>query len=180
MPVNDRGIDVARHSCGRPPASEERHRRDRNRHAAQMYIGPQRTRVSEDMPSFDRRVVERMKVHALVNRSSRQLRMPRQNHVDGVSACSQACRDGPHEGADRIPVEARIRRRHHHHSVSGVHGFRLNHERNCSRHGMKIDSSTTLVDSFDTPWRRSTKMMGTSPIRAPRRDASKSISTRKA
>ena len=42
---------------------------------------------------------------------------------------------------------------------------------------MKIDSQITPVESFDLPVRRSTKMIGTSPIRSPVREAVHSIST---
>ena len=47
-----------------------------------------------------------------------------------------------------------------------------------SRHGVTADSTITARDSFDSPRRRSTKVIGTSPIVNPRRDATKSISTR--
>ena len=48
-----------------------------------------------------------------------------------------------------------------------------------SRHGVTADSTITARDSFDSPCRRSTKVIGTSAIVKPRRDATKSISTRK-
>jgi hypothetical protein len=55
--------------------------------------------------------------------------------------------------------------------MTGAHGFRRNHERSVSRQGVSMDSNTMPADIFDTPCRRSTKMMGTSPMRAPRRAA---------
>ena len=46
-----------------------------------------------------------------------------------------------------------------------------------SRHGIINDSMSTPFESFERPCRRSTKIIGTSSIRHPRRTASKSIST---
>ena len=53
----------------------------------------------------------------------------------------------------------------------------------CRRHnarGVTTDSNSTSADSFDSPWRRSTKVIGRSPMVRPCADAVQSISTRKA
>src|SRR4051812_36896640 len=110
-----------------------------------------------------------MEEDAVLDLAARDPRMPWRDDVDFVAARGHAFGNRLHEGADGIPGEPRIGRRHHHHDVTGHDRPRA---RSTSRHGMISDSINTFDESFDWPRRRSMKMIGTSPMRKPRRLAS--------
>ena len=157
------------------PAGDERQRRRGVGGAAQVDVGVQRLGVAEDVEAGDGRVLEEVKGDAVLVRRTGDAGVPRRDHVDLVAARGDGLGDRLHEGADAVAGKARIRSRHHHDDVAG-HGDL----RKISRHGVISDSISTEPDTFDCPWRRSTKMIGTSPKRQPARRASKSISTRNA
>ena len=117
-------------------------------------------------------------MHAAITLAALPARVPGQHHVHVVAARGQALRDGLHERAHRVAGKPRVRRCDHHHAMPRRHG-RLKSDLRRSRHGVTAASSSTPPESFDVPSRRSTKMIGTSPTRAPRRCASKIISVEK-
>ena len=178
--VHERRADPLRHRARGTPAGGQRQRRCHQRRAAHRDVGTQGAGVAEDVERRHRRVPEQMERDAALARRARPARMPRQHHVDVVATRGHAVRDRLHERPDRVAREPGVRGCHHHDAVACAHeGLRPSDLRR-SRQGVRHDSSSTLPDNFDTPSRRSTKTIGTSPTRAPRRCASKSISTRNA
>ncbi len=180
MPVDDGRLRLANDAPRRAPRGEDGRRRRGERRGLERDVGLQRFRVPEDVERLRRGVAKQVERDAALLQRARPPRVPRQHHVDLVAAGGQAFGDRLHERADRISLKPRVRGRHHHHAVACAHGALRPIDLSFSRQGVSADSTITLPDSFETPCRRSTKMIGTSPTRAPRRCASNSISTRNA
>ena len=166
------------------PAGGERQRRGDVGGPAQADVGPQRGRVAEHVQSRGAaRSGTRWKCTPSSTGPLARRGMPRQHDVDLVAARGDALGDRLHEGADRVAREPRVRASSPSRRRGGASRGLLPRAAHApavpqtSRHGMIIDSSSTPLDSFDAPCRRSTKMIGTSPMRQPRRAASNSIST---
>ncbi len=181
VPVHDGGVDLARHPPRGPRAGGEGQRRRQPGRPAQAHVLAESGRVAEHVQRRVRCVAEEVEGHAALARGTGDGRVPGCHEVDVVAAPRHLVRDRVHERADRIARKAGIRGRDHHHAMPASGPFAHDDGlRSTTRQGVMADSMTTVVESFDCPVRRSTKMMGTSPMRQPRRLASYSISTRNA
>ena len=146
------------------------------RKSAKRDIRSHRRRIAEYVERIERRVLVKVEMDAAFFRLALEQRVPGCDDVHLMAVRRDGGCYGLHESTDAVPGETWVRTGHHHDHVA--HHDRRRRRR--KRQGTMSDSASTLPETLDCPWRRSTKMIGTSPMRQPRVAASYSISTRKA